>query len=367
MVTFDEFVKRANKKHNNKYDYSKVSFKRLDNKVCIICPMHGEFWQQANNHLNGQGCPRCSGKGRTQEDIVEEFKNIHGDKYDYSKVNYERIDKKVCIICPIHGEFWQEPRLHIKGCGCKYCAGKEMNTEEFIRRAKLKHKDKYDYSKVNFVNSQTNVCIICPEHGEFLQQPNNHLQGNGCPKCGYITVHNKRKFGNDTFIEMGHKVHGGKYDYSKSEYYNTDTNVCIICPIHGEFWQTPYKHINCKRGCPKCRTSHMENEIRNLLIENDIEFEEQKRFSWLGLQSLDFYLPKQNMAIECQGKQHFEPTKYWGGEETLTKINERDKRKKERCDEHDIKIIYYEDKDLYFPYEVYKDTKEIIREINNVE
>lgn len=74
MVTYEEFVKRANKKHNYKYDYSKVSFKKLDNKVCIICPEHGEFWQQANNHLQGQGCPKCCGKGRTQEDIIQEFK-----------------------------------------------------------------------------------------------------------------------------------------------------------------------------------------------------------------------------------------------------------------------------------------------------
>ena len=367
MVTFEEFVKRANEKHNYKYDYSKVSFKKLDNKVCIICSEHGEFWQQANNHLQGQGCPKCCGKGRTQEDIVQEFKKMHGEKYNYSKVNYERIDKKVCIICPIHGEFWQEPRLHIKGCGCKYCAGKEMNTYEFIRRVKLKHDNKYDYSKVKFVNSQTKVCIICPEHGEFYQKPNNHLQGNGCPKCGYITVHNKRNFGNSTFIENGRKVHGDKYDYSKVEYYNTDTNVCIICSTHGEFWQTPYKHINCKRGCPKCRASHMENEIRNLLIEKNIEFEEQKRFDWLGLQSLDFYLPKQHIAIECQGKQHFEPTKYWGGEETFIKINERDIRKRELCNKNGIKIIYYVDYDLDFPYKVYNDKKEIINEINKVQ
>lgn len=110
----------------------------------------------------------------------------------------------------------------------------------------------------------------------------------------------------------------------------------------------------------------MENEIRNLLIENNIEFEEQKRFDWLGSQSLDFYLPKQHIAIECQGKQHFEPTKYWGGKETFIKINERDKRKRGLCNENDIKILYYVDYEIDFPYEVYSDTKEIINEINKV-
>ena len=242
-----------------------------------------------------------------------------------------------------------------------------ITLENFIVRANKKHNNKYNYSKVSFQRINNKVCIICPKHGDFLQKANNHLVGNGCPKCGSITVHNKRKFDKGIFLEMAKLTHGNDYDYSKAEYYNTDIKVCIICPIHGEFWQTPYKHIYRKNGCPKCHSSHMEREIRILLSDNNIIFEEQKRFDWLGLQSLDFYIPSKKIAIECQGKQHFEPTKYWGGEETFAKINERDKRKRELCNENDIKIIYYVDYDLDFPYEVYKDTKEIINEINKVQ
>lgn len=366
-INTEMFLTRVKEKFpDNTDDLSKVVYEKRNKKAIFICPKHGEYMMTPSNYLNGQRCPKCCGKGNTQESIIKKFKEIHGDKYNYDKVEFKSVDKKVCIICSIHGEFWQEPRSHINGYGCKYCAGKEMNTEEFIRRAKLKHGDKYDYTKANFVDSKTDICIICTEHGEFFQKPNNHLSGNGCPKCGYITVHNKRKFSNNTFIDLARKVHGDKYDYSKAEYYNIDTNVCIICPKHEEFWQTPYKHINCKRGCQKCKSSHMENDIRKLLMENNIKFVEQKKFGWLGLQSLDFYLPNEHIAIECQGGQHFLPVEYWGGEEAFNKVIERDRVKKERCNEHNIKILYYADYEFDFPYKIYRNGNELINEINKI-
>lgn len=364
-ITLEEFIRRANLKHNNKYEYSKVDFNRISDKICIICPTHGEFYQKANNHLFGQGCPKCSGKGNTQEIIIEDFKKVHGDKYDYSKVEFKRVDKKVCIICPVHGIFWQEPRLHIRGCGCGYCSGKNMDTYEFIRKAKIKHGDKYDYTNTKYIDSKAKVCIICPKHGEFWQSPNNHLIGYGCQKCGSIIVHNKLKLSKDNFLIEAAKVHGNIYDYSKVEYYNIDTKIRIVCPKHGEFYQTPYKHLN-GQGCPKCNSSHMEEEIRMFLIRNELEFEEQKRFEWLGLQTLDFYLPKYNIAIECQGEQHFKPTKLWGGEESFNKIIERDSRKKAKCNLHNIHILYYANYEMKFPYKVYTDKNDILKEINYI-
>ena len=280
--TRDSFIEKANIKHQHKYDYSKVDYVNNSTKVCIICPIHGEFWQTPGNHMSGQSCPKCCGRGYTKEEMVQRFKNVHGDKYDYSKVEFVRTDRKVCIICPIHGEFWQEPRLHLKGMGCRYCAGKDMTNDEFIRRSQLVHGDKYDYSKVDYVNNSTKVCIICPIHGEFWQTPGNHINGkNGCPKCGYIDVHNKTNLKKEDFLVRAQKIHGDKYDYAKVDYYNIDTKVCIICPIHGEFWQTPYKHMTMGQGCPKCGSSHLENDIRNLLVNNNINFEEQKTFEWL--------------------------------------------------------------------------------------
>lgn len=129
-------------------------------------------------------------KKLTQEEFINRAKKIHGNKYDYSKVVYLTNKVKVCIICPIHGAFWQTPNAHLLGQGCKQCytdvVGDSLRTtkEEFIRKAKAIHGDKYDYSKVEYVNNKTEVIIICPIHGEFKQRPDMHtIKGNGCRLC----------------------------------------------------------------------------------------------------------------------------------------------------------------------------------------
>ena len=129
---------------------------------------------------------------------------------------------------------------------------KRMTAEEFIEKAKAVHGDKYDYSKVNYVDAITKVCIICPEHGEFWQTPNMHINDkNGCKLCGIKNRSNKRKKTTEQFIEKARKIHGNKYDYSKVNYVNSQEKVGIMCPKHGEFWQNPRKHLSgC--GCSKC-------------------------------------------------------------------------------------------------------------------
>ena len=195
----------------------------------------------------------------TKAKFIEKARKIHGDKYDYSKVSYSKVTDKVCIICPEHGEFWQEARQHYRGQGCPKCginerAEKRTDTaEEFIKKAKEVHGNKYDYSKVNYVNSQTKVCIICPEHGEFYIKPNAHLQKRGCPKCGNSKKGQDKKLTKEEFIEKAKKIHGDKYDYSKVDYINNRTKVCIICPEHGEFYTRPEVHLaKNKHGCPMC-------------------------------------------------------------------------------------------------------------------
>ena len=245
-ITLDEFIKRAKEIHGDKYDYSKVVYKSLSEKVCIICPEHGEFWQLPDKHLRGSGCPKCSGRVSDISDIIAKFRKIHGDKYDYSKVIYNSNKKKVCIICPEHGEFWMTPSGHLSGHSCPKCSGKYMDTDFFIQKAKEVHGDRYDYSKTKYVRDKIKVIITCPEHGDFLQIPGSHLHGCGCPYCG-----GSKKKTTELFIQESRKIHGGKYDYSKVEYVNNHTKVSIICPEHGEFWQTPREHLNgC--GCPEC-------------------------------------------------------------------------------------------------------------------
>lgn len=123
------------------------------------------------------------------DDFIRMAKEVHGDKYDYSKTVYSKMRDKVCIICPEHGEFWQKAQHHINGVGCPECSGRHiMTTEEFIKKAKEVHGDKYDYSKVVYKGTDTLVTIICPEHGEFTQTPYHHLRRrHGCPNCKGLT------------------------------------------------------------------------------------------------------------------------------------------------------------------------------------
>ena len=371
-VTTEDFVNKAILIHGDKYDYSKVEYINNSTKVCIICPEHGEFWQTPNVHLKKSGCPQCF-KNRlkdTTESFIEKAIIVHNSKYDYSKVEYVNSQTKVCIICPEHGEFWQTPAHHINKVGCPMCAnvkkGKKnfLGLNNFIKRANKVHGDKYDYSKVEYINANKKVCIICPEHGEFWQTPSCHINAcQGCPKC-YGNV--KNTF--EDFVIKARKIHGDKYDYSKVEYKGNKTKVCIICPEHGEFWQRPNCHLS-GHGCSKCNSSKMEMEIMHLLEQNNIQFIFQARkkhldeLNFLGRLTFDFYIPNKKIAIECQGKQHFIEDAGWKNE-GLKVIQERDLRKKMLCEKHNVKILYYSKDKLKFPYQVYGDAKEIIKELN---
>ena len=130
---------------------------------------------------------------------------------------------------------------------------KKLTTNEFIEKLKAVHGDKYDTRKVEYIDATTKICLICPKHGEFWIQPNNLLSGQGCRMCGIEKRAKKRKlYDNNTFKAEAEKIHGTKYIYNESEYVSCDTKLKIICPIHGEFWQTPYHHIHDRNGCPKC-------------------------------------------------------------------------------------------------------------------
>ena len=255
-LTTEEFIKKAQALHGDRYDYSKVDYVDNKTKVCIICPKHGEFWQIPHVHLQGKGCLNC-GRERTaqffsksKEQFIQEAKKVHGSKYDYSKVEFVNYRTRVTIICPVHGDFTQSPTSHLQGSGCPKCGNDRtalrMSNEGFINKAKAVHGDKYDYSKVQYVYNKTEVCIICREHGEFWQKPVLHLSGSGCPICA-----GRKKMRTIDFIKRAKQVHGDKYDYSKAEYKGNAEKICIICPEHGEFWQRASAHLKGK-GCETC-------------------------------------------------------------------------------------------------------------------
>ena len=162
----DKFIEKAQKRHGNKYDYSKVEYHGSKEKVCIICPKHGEFWQYPQDHIRGNNCPICANENRgskrrlSKEDFIKKSQEVHGSKYDYSKVNYKNVNTKITIICPIHGEFEQIGMNHILGQGCPKCAGKGLNRDEIIEKFVSVHGDKYDYSKVVYNGMHNKVIII---------------------------------------------------------------------------------------------------------------------------------------------------------------------------------------------------------------
>ena len=284
----------------------------------------------------------------TNEEYVKIFNESHPTLELLSEYNGDK--KYITVRCKIHDYIFNtKPNWLKQGQGCQKCyndrRGNSLRktTQSFIEDAKKIHGDKYDYSKVEYKGNKIKVCIICPEHGEFWQTPNKHLSSKeGCPKCSNIFNGLKKRLCVNEFVRRAKKVHGDKYDYSKVEYINCATKVCIICPQHGEFWQTPNCHLN-GHGCPTCNESHLEKSMKNILLENNIEFEQQKKFEWLGRQTLDFYLPKYNIAIECQGEQHFKVVEHFGGEKEFQKLLRRDKIKKQKCDTNNLKLFYVVD------------------------
>lgn len=288
-------------------------------------------------------------QAKSFDQMVTDARKIHGDKYEYDKETYSNVRTKMKIICPTHGEFWQTPHKHINAKnGCPKCkGGVKLTQSEFLKKAEKILNGKYDLSKAKYVNSTTKITITCQKHGDFSITPHSLLQGHGCPKCSEEKKGSAQKYNMAKVMEMARNVHGNKYIYAEANYINANTPIKIICPIHGEFWQTPSKHIHGKHGCPKCSQSHLEEEMSNFLSENNIKHNQSQRFDWLGFQHLDFYLPKYNVAIECQGDQHYKPISFNEdkSKETLEKIftnqQERDQRKKRLCEEHGVKLLYY--------------------------
>lgn len=244
--------------------------------------------------------------------FIEKAKVKHGDKYDYSKVDYKAAKTKVCIICKVHGEFEQTPDNHATGYGCSKCANNvKSNVSDFITRAKAVHNDKYDYSKAVYKNADTPLTIICAEHGEFMQRPDFHInRKTGCPKCNGGIRANV-----DDFIRDSKKIHGNKYDYSNIDYKNNRTPVVIICPVHGKFLQTPYLHSlpHFKCGCPHC-INKTEYKLLQTLLALYPTILHQYKVEWCKNRNklpYDFCIPELKIIIELDGEQHFKQVAKW--------------------------------------------------------
>ena len=263
-----------------------TSLKEIKNRDTVLqikCKKCNQVFEKTYfNFIRSKNCPLCDPKKahrkKTKEEFIQDAISVHGTKYDYSLVDYKNNKTKIKIICPIHGEFFQTPKMHIAGHGCSACSGGIKDTKEsFIAKAKRIHGDNaYDYSLVDYKNSKSKIKIKCNECGETFEiAPNSFLQGRGCS-------HGRKSFG--------------------------------------------------------------EKIIKQFLTEHNIKFIREATIGNLvgkkgGLLRMDFFLPQQNVVIEFQGLQHFQPREQWGGENYLKILQEHDAIKRNYCKKNNIKEI----------------------------
>ena len=260
--------------HGDEFDYSKVVYIDSTIKIIIICRIHGEFLQTPQYHKNGRKCPNCMREKNklTNKQVISKFKRIHGDVYDYSQVEFVSHKNKVIIVCDEHGSFLQTPPAHLRGQGCPKCQRKNAtkSTELVILEFIEVHGQTYNYNKVNYTNAKTKVLIVCKEHGDFLQTPNTHKNGSGCPKCAHLrnakSLSNLKKDNSDKVISIFKKVHGNRYDYSATNYHNKKTKLTIICREHGPFLQTRFAHQS-GQGCPFCAKKRPKLEHSKIICD----------------------------------------------------------------------------------------------------
>lgn len=331
------FIEKARRVHGDRYDYTKVNYKRAKDLVTVICREHGEFQAVASNHLNGSHCRRCYHKQRgdaarlTQSVVIERFRSVYGDRYDYSQFEYKGATTKSVVVCPEHGAFETHYARHYHnrvGCGmcfeeirgqgikrpeharsCKTTCPR-LSLDDFVEQAKSVHGGKYNYSWVEWRGVTKAVNIICPRHGVFEQSPRKHLNGQGCRACSVKASSKSQRTTLESFATAA------RYHFRlRDKWIGGKTYVSFMCPEHGEFTQRAAKHLS-GQGCPACQASNGESLIRKWLTDRDVPFDTQKTFDALKHQKrlrVDFWLPQTQCAIEFDGDQHFRPVEYFGG------------------------------------------------------
>ena len=243
-------------------------------------------------------------------------------------------------------------------------------TIQFITKARIVHRDKYNYSKTQYINNYTKVIITCPIHGDFMVTPNNHLRGNQCPECGRIQRAKSNTKDTTYFINKARYVHKNKYDYSEVNYINSKQKVTIIChntnefgKEHGVFLQTPHDHLS-GYGCPKCRLlgqMKLFNSLQEIFPKETILFEvNDKVVPWLEGQRFDIYFPKYNIAVEYNGRQHYMPVKRFGGNLGYENTVKRDQLKRDKCNKNNCTLI-----EIKYKYSK-EEFRQLIDTINNV-
>lgn len=338
--TTNEFINRSILVHQNNYNYDKVIYINMVKKVIITCKKHGDFLQMPNNHLTGHGCMECSGKTeKNTERFIAEANVKHNFSYNYDKVNYTKAHQKVIITCKIHGDFMQAAYSHLSGIGCLECSGKtKRSSQRFIEESNKIHYNNFTYDKVIYRNKSEKVIITCKKHGDFEQIPNDHLRGHGCYECAGTKPITTQKF-----IEKANELHNYIYNYDKVAYINAKTKIIINCKNHGDFKQNPHDHLSGS-GCPKCKSSNGEKLISEVLHKMNIKFMTQYKFEdciYKRKLLFDFALFTDDKIklIEFHGRQHFDYISFFHKKNGRNESLLRDKIKQDYACANNIELL----------------------------
>jgi very-short-patch-repair endonuclease len=353
-----DFKIKANKKHNNKYEY--LDFYGKSKKCNIVCPIHGNFSQLAFRHLEGRGCQKCGGTSLMNlDEFINKASKKHNNKYSYPIQEFKNGKSKINIVCPIHESFSQSIESHLTGAGCPKCANNnKLTIEEVLKKFKELYDNKYSYKINNFINKDSLMTIKCPHHGDFEMRIKYHLNKSGCKKCSIENL----AYSQEEFLVKCKNIHDNLYDYSETIYNGMNNVIKIKCYKHGIFFQNSRTHFRGS-GCSKCKHLISKNEvlIEEILKKENILYETQKIFNncvYKQPLKFDFYLPNKNLCIEFDGEQHFRPIIFFGGEEGFIKTKIRDDIKNNFCLENNIRLIR-----IKFNENIEEKINEIINEV----
>lgn len=290
--------------------------------LAIKCNNCGNIWKTCtyDNFIRGRKCPKCRGffKDKKYLRTMEICDECGFDVLDFcSKGKHSSWEECDSLL------------LHCKECG-------NVFYKNLISI--------YNKSKCRICSNKKNGEKRTLKENECLP-----IIKNLCEKRNYVLLGYCDKYGNAT------------------EWYGHSTYLVLKCIDCGNVWKTCtyYNFVHHLRGCPNCKKSHLENEIKELLLSNHIKFDEQKHFEWLGNKTLDFFIPEKNIAIECQGRQHFEPVNSFGGVKEFENIIKRDEIKKDLCEKNHVNLLYYSNLGIDYPYPVIEDKNILLKKLTD--
>jgi hypothetical protein len=406
----DDVIIKFKDKHGDIYDYSKFEYINTHHKSIITCYTHGDFLQTPAKHISGRGCQKCGieKNSYSNDEIIKKINSVNSGKYKITYLDkYNKVNNSHILIECKHGNRKIPISRFLLGQGCIYCSGKKWNTIDLIEKLDNIYNGQYLYND-DFHKGKL-LFPICKIHGKFKVNKDRHLSGRGCPKCSkyikYDTIYFRevlsKKFKNlildncdfngvTNYVEVECKKHGlfktkayyllGGYgckicsneeksysnleyikkcvdkhpeiDHSLVKYTSSKSKIILVCKKHGEFSQNAAYYLNSSKGCPYCQESKGEKRIRVFLekINEDYiqEYKIENRY-------FDFFLPNKNLFIEFNGKQHYQPIKFFGGDEKFQKQKESDLEKNKKINDLNSRL-------LVIPYWKINNVEEILNE-----